>query len=79
MPKVFLTNEDRAVHRFALWVRGEKQIQKVSDTELAEGLGITQQAMSRKIRLGIFDMKDFAYLVVKLGMDMETLKYILDL
>ena len=36
MAKVFLNNEDRACHRFATWVQGEKKLQKVNDSDLAE-------------------------------------------
>ena len=79
MPKVFLTDEDRASHRFATWVQGEKKIQKVNDTDLAEERGISQPAMSRKLRLESFDFKDFVCLARKLGADTETLKYILGL
>lgn len=77
MARVFLSEEDRACHRFATWVRGEKKLQGINDTELADGRGITQSAMSRKIRLESFDLKDFAYLVRTLGADADTLKYIL--
>lgn len=79
MAKVFLTDEDRACHRFATWVQGEKKIQKINDTDLANERGISQPAMSRKLRLEVFDFKDFVCLARKLGADAETLKYILGL
>lgn len=79
MAKVFLNYEDQACHRFATWVQGEKKLQKVNDTDLADERGISQSAMSRKLRLESFDLKDFVCLARKLGADMETLKYILGL
>lgn len=79
MARVFLSEEERACHRFATWVRGEKKLQKVNDSDLADERGISQPAMSRKIRLESFDLKDFACLVRVLGADADTLKYILGL
>ena len=79
MAKVFLSNEDRACHRFATWVQGEKKLQKVNDTDLAEERGISQPAMSRKLRLESFDLKDFACITRMLGADADTLMYILGL
>lgn len=79
MAKVFLTDEDRVCHRFATWVKGEKKVQELNDTDLANERGISQPAMSRKLRLESFDLKDFACLVKMLGADAETLKYILGL
>lgn len=79
MARVFLNYEDQASHRFATWVQGEKKLQKVTDTDLADERGISQSAMSRKLRLEIFDFKDFVCLARKLGVDAETLKYILGL
>lgn len=79
MAKVFLSEEERVCHRFATWVRGEKKLQKVNDSDLAEERGISQPAMSRKLRLETFDLKDFACLVRALGADADTLKYILGL
>lgn len=77
MAKIFLSEEDRACHRLATWVRGEKKLQDINDTELADGRGISQSAMSRKIRIESFDFKDFVFLARTLGADADTLKYIL--
>ncbi len=79
MPRVLLSEEERASHRFATWVQGEKKLQKVNDTDLASERGISQSAMSRKLRFESFDFKDFVCIARKLGADAETLKYILGL
>lgn len=73
MPRVFLNDLDRSCHRLAIWVRG----QGVSDTKLADEHGISQQAMSRKLRLEQFDFKDFAFFAKKFHMDKETFDYII--
>ena len=73
MPRVFLNDEDRSSHRFAVWVRG----QGVSDTKLAEEHGISQSAMSKKLREESFNFKDFVFFAKKFGMDKGTFDYII--
>lgn len=77
MPKVFLNEQDRACHRLASWVQGEKKLRKISDSKLADEHGISQEAMSRKLRLESFDFKDFVFFVQMLGPDDDALHYIL--
>lgn len=76
MPRVYLNEGDRMCHRLASWVQGEKRIKKVTDTELADEHGISQSAMSRKLRLESFDFKDFVFFVQKFQPDTDTLRYI---
>lgn len=73
MPKVFLNDLDRSSHRLAVWIRG----QGVSASKLANEHGISQPAMSRKIRLETFDFKDFVFFAKKFQMDKETFDYII--
>ena len=77
MPKVFLSEEDRACQRLAAWAQGEKDIRKLTDADLGKEHGITQEAMSRKLRLKRFSFKDFVFFVQMFGADYETLRYIL--
>lgn len=73
MPKVFLNDLDRSNHRLAVWIRG----QGVSASKLAKEHGISQPAMSRKIRLESFGFKDFVFFAKKFQMDKETFDYII--
>lgn len=66
-------------HRLASWVQGEKKLQNLTDSDLAKEHGISQQAMSRKLRLATFDYKDFVFFVQKFKPDNDTLKYIIGL
>ncbi len=77
MPRVFLDDQDRACHRFASWIQEKKKLCKTNDTVLAEEHGISQPAMSRKIRLECFDFKDFVFFAKKFGMDKDTFNYII--
>lgn len=77
MPRVFLNELDRSSHRLAAYVQGEKDIRDLNDSDLGKDHGITQEAMSRKLRLKSFSFKDFVFFVQKFGPDDETLHYIL--
>ena len=79
MPKVYLSESDRMCHRLATWVEGEKKIRKLTDTDLAKDHGISQSAMSRKLRVESFDYKDFVFFVQKFKPDTDTLRYIVGL
>lgn len=76
MPKSFLNDRDRSSHRLANWVQGEKRIRKITDTELANEYGISQSAMSRKLRLEQFSFNDYVFFIQKFKPDTETLRYI---
>lgn len=80
MPKTYLTQEDRTRHRLSAWVQQEKKTNKVTDKELGDEYGISQQGVNRKIQekfIGNMDFEFFAFLVRKFGMDEETFHYII--
>lgn len=79
MPRVYLNDRERLCHRLATWVQGEKRRLKITDTQLADEHGISQSAMSRKLRLESFDYKDFVFFVQKFQPDTDTLLYIVGL
>ena len=76
MPKTFLNERQRCCHRLATWVQGEKKRLGINDTELAEEHGITQSAMSRKLRIEQFSFLDYLFFVQKFKPDSDTLRYI---
>ena len=77
MPRVYLNELDRLCHRLASYVQGEKRRLNLSDTDLANKRGISQPAMSRKLRLESFDYKDFVFFVQEFRPDNDTLRYII--
>lgn len=77
MPKVFLNEKQRMCHRLATWVQGEKKRLKITDTELASEHGISQSAMSRKLREESFSFEDYVFFVQKFQPDNDTLRYII--
>ena len=79
MPRIYLNEKDRLCHRLATWIQGEKKIHQITDTDLANEHGISQPAMSRKLRLESFDFKDFVFFVQKFRPDTDTLLHIVGL
>ena len=79
MPRVYLNERQKLCHRLATWVQGEKKRLNLSDTDLAEEYGISQQAMSRKLRLEQFSFSDYLFFVQKFQPDNATLLYIVGL
>lgn len=77
MPRVFLNELDRSSHRLAAYVQAEKKQRKITDTDMAEEHGISQPAMSRKLRIESFSFDDFVYFVQKFKPDEDTLRFIL--
>lgn len=63
MPKVYITNNEKRNARLAAWVYGQMKINKVPQRVLAEVRGVSQQAMSDKLRFHRFDFEDFACFV----------------
>lgn len=63
MPKVYLTEKDRLCARLSKWVYGEMRIRRLSQTAVAEKMGITHQALSRKLRNSSFSYSDFIFFV----------------
>ena len=63
MPKVYLTENDRAKARLAEWVYGQIGLNKTTITALAGKMGISHQALSRKLREQSFSFTDYAFFV----------------
>lgn len=77
MPKVFLNERQQMCHRLATWIQGEKKRLKITDTELGNEHGISQSAMSRKLREESFSFEDYVFFVQKFQPDNDTLRYII--
>lgn len=58
MPKTYITRESRQRAHFSSWVYGVMKTSGITQTQLAERLGITQQALSKKIKSQHFSYDD---------------------
>ena len=74
MPKSYFC--ETASDRLQSWVLGKKQRTGMTDEALGKERGITQQAISRKIKQKTFRFEDFVFFVRTFGMDYDTFQYI---
>jgi len=63
MPKVYLNERDRLCSKLARYVYGEMRIRRITQTEMAEKMNISQQALSHKLRTESFGFSDFLFFV----------------
>ena len=63
MPKVYLSEREQMCSRLSKWVYGEMKVRKLSQVALADRMGISHQALSRKLRKASFDYADFLFFV----------------
>lgn len=58
VPRIFLNLQDKLNHRMAVWVIGEMRSQGITQADLARERGISQQAISMKLKVERFDFED---------------------
>lgn len=58
MPKSYITRESRQQARFSAWLYGCMKTNHITQAELSERLGITQQGLSQKIKYQRFSYSD---------------------
>lgn len=63
MPKVFLSEKDKLNNRLATWVYGQMKLRSITQSQLADELQITQQALSYKLKNRQFSFADFVTIV----------------
>lgn len=63
MPKVYLTEKDLLCARLARYVYGEMRIRRITLSEVANDMGISHQALSKKLRNESFSYPDFCFFV----------------
>lgn len=73
MPKIYITEEQRASARLAEWAYGQMKMQKISQKKVAEERGLTQQAIYNKLQRRSFDYGDFLCFVKMFQPDDKTL------
>ena len=63
MPRVHITKVDRQRDRIAAYVRSELQVRGLKQEDLANYMGISQQALSNKLRRKSFHFEDYVQIV----------------
>lgn len=79
MPKVYLTEVDRLCVRLAKWVYGEMKSLNLSQKILADKMGISRQALGKKLKKAKFTYEDFVFFVNEFEPDTKTLLHIVGL
>lgn len=73
MPRVRIKKKDYAVTDFRKWLIGEMAVQNIRQKDLAEWLGMSQQAVSIKIQKSDFSLKELIILFDRLQTDKEQI------
>lgn len=73
MPRVFLNEQDKLNSRLASWVYGELKVNGISQRELAEELGISQQLLSYRLKNKAISFSDFTCFVRVFKPDAEEI------
>ena len=63
MPRIYLNEQQKLNNRLASWVYGEMKTQNITQRQLAEERGITQPAISHKLKCRSFDFEDICCFV----------------
>lgn len=69
MPKVYVTKIDRQRDRLVAYVISELKVRGLRQQDLANYMGISQQALSQKIRRKSFHFEDYVQIVNYFGAD----------
>lgn len=63
MPRVFLSETEKLNSRLTAWVYGELKVNGISQRELAEEMGISQQLLSYRLKNKLISFSDFTCFV----------------
>lgn len=73
MPKTYLTKQQKLNNDLSAWIYGNMKIQKVSQKELADMIGIKQPSLNYKLRHGNYTFQDLTTIFSVLKPDADTL------
>lgn len=77
MPKVYLSENEKLCAGLASWVYGELKCRGISHREMAREMGISQQALSQKLKAKSFSFTDFLAFIRVLEPDERELHRLL--
>lgn len=73
MPRVAIKKKDYIVTDFLKWLRGEMAVRGIKQSDIAEWLGVSQQAVSIRVRRGTFSLKELLIIFENLGTSKEKI------
>ena len=74
MPKTYLTKQEKLNNDLAAWIYGTMRVKRISQSKMAEQMGIKQPSLNYKLRHGNFTFQDLAVVFDILQPDAETLQ-----
>lgn len=77
MPRVYLSDNDRLTERLVSWTYGEMKCRKISQKTMASEMGISQAALSQKLKNRSISFADFLTIVRMLEPDAKELDRLL--
>lgn len=73
MPKVYITKQEKLNNDLAAWIYGTMRVRKISQSRMADLMGIKQPSLSYKLKHGSFTFPDLAIIFEILQPDEATL------
>ena len=73
MPKTYITKQEKMNDDLSTWLIGSMKVQRVKQGDVAKVLGISQQALSFKLKQKSFKYEDLVGMFGLLQPDAETL------
>ena len=73
MPKTYLTKQDKLNNDLAAWIYGTMRVKRISQSTMAEKMGIKQPSLNYKLRHGSFTFQDLTTVFEMLEPDARTL------
>lgn len=78
MPRIAGKKKDYKLTDFRRWLIGEIKVQGFRQADVAVWLGISQQAVSQKLKAGNFTLKELLVIFEKLKTDAEQIGRLLE-
>jgi len=77
MPNIYLTREERLKNRMTAWLTHEMRIRRMRQIDMAKIMGISQQALSMKIKLNSYSHQDILCFFDTFEPDSETVSHLM--
>jgi len=73
MPKVFITRQEKLNKKLTAWIYGEMQVNRVTQQQIADAIGIKQPSLNRKLKKGKYTFEDLTAIFQLLPPDANEL------
>lgn len=74
MPRVYLTKQEKLNKELSAWIYGQMKVRNISQSRMADVIGIKQPSLNYKLKRGTFTFQDLTAIFSELKPDAETLQ-----